>query len=230
MNDQKDQSTHIVLLLDRSGSMQSIRQDVIGGWNSFLSEQQKVEGHATLTQVQFDTQNSFEVVYHFQDLKEVDGLTLETFVPRGGTPLLDALGQGMTTTAMDIASRAPGQKPEKVLFVCITDGQENSSTRYRKGEIAKMMENLQGGGWSFVFLSSSLDAVRDAENFGFKAQSVMQFAHSSLGVDRMMKQMSAKVDAYRNASHANAFIEFSQEDRAEAMDSDGQTQPDGGVT
>src|SRR6185436_3857887 len=91
----KNDYTHISIILDRSGSMASIRDDTIGGLNSFLRDQKGQPGTATLTLVQFDTQDPYEVIQHFTPIDEVPQLTRESFVPRGGTPLLDALGRGV---------------------------------------------------------------------------------------------------------------------------------------
>ena len=87
--------THITVILDRSGSMEAIRNDTIGGFNSFLAAQKAETGFATLTLVQFDTQNAYEVIQDFRNIKEVPELTRTTFVPRAGTPLYDAMGKGI---------------------------------------------------------------------------------------------------------------------------------------
>ena len=87
--------SHITILLDRTGSMESIRDDVIGGFNTFLKEQQALPGSATLTLVQFDTQDPYEVLHDFQPLAKIKPLTRKTFVPRASTPLLDGIGRGI---------------------------------------------------------------------------------------------------------------------------------------
>jgi len=88
--------THIMVILDRTGSMESIKDDVIGGFNSFLETQKASPGRATITLVQFDSQDPFEVVYAYRDVQDAPLLTSKTYVPRACTPLLDALGRGMT--------------------------------------------------------------------------------------------------------------------------------------
>src|ERR1035438_2609360 len=91
----KQDYTHITVILDRTGSMESIRDDTIGGFNTFLEQQKAEPGMATLTLVQFDTQDPYEVIHRFKRIQEVPALTRETFVPRASTPLLDALGRGI---------------------------------------------------------------------------------------------------------------------------------------
>ena len=97
---------HISVLLDRSGSMSSIASDIVGGFNSFLDEQRKQPGDARLTLVQFDTGDPFEVVIDGKDLGRVPNMPAGAFVPRGGTPLLDAVARLITRTDGEIAARA----------------------------------------------------------------------------------------------------------------------------
>ena len=87
--------THIAVILDRTGSMESIRDDTIGGFNAFLNEQKQQPSKATLTLVQFDSQDPYEVIHQVKTIKEVPELTKETYVPRATTPLLDAIGRGI---------------------------------------------------------------------------------------------------------------------------------------
>lgn len=83
----KPDYTHITVILDRSGSMSSIRDDIIGGFNQFVHSQKAVPGTATLTLVQFDTQDPYEVIHWFQPIREIPPLTAATFVPRASNPL-----------------------------------------------------------------------------------------------------------------------------------------------
>ena len=86
---------HIHVILDRTGSMQSIRDDVIGGFNNYIEQQKHGPGVATLSLIQFDSQDPYEVVHDFMLLAAVPPLTAKTYVPRANTPLLDALGHGI---------------------------------------------------------------------------------------------------------------------------------------
>jgi hypothetical protein len=92
----KEGYTHISVVLDRSGSMSSCKSDVIGGYNQLVEDQKKAEGTATLTLAQFDTE--YEVLSDMVDLKSAKGLTDKTFVPRGSTALLDAIGRTIVDT------------------------------------------------------------------------------------------------------------------------------------
>ena len=128
----KNDYTHIVVILDRTGSMDSIRDDTIGGFNAFLSQQKAEPSFATLTLVQFDSQDSYEIVHRFKALDKVPDLTRETFVPRASTPLLDAIGRGINDLESSLANLAEDHRPSRVVMVIITDGAENASREFNK--------------------------------------------------------------------------------------------------
>jgi Mg-chelatase subunit ChlD len=117
--------THITLILDRSGSMASIKSDVIAGVNNFINEQKKVPGRCTLTVVQFDDKDPYEVLIDKKDI--ADATVLTDYQPRGWTPLYDAVGRGIVMTGDWLRSLRDNERPEKVVFVIMTDGAENHS-------------------------------------------------------------------------------------------------------
>jgi len=210
----KKSSVHITVVLDRSGSMQSIRDDIIGGFNVFLEEQKKVKGAVTLTMVQFDTTDPFEVIHSFADIHNVPALTVETFVPRGGTPLLDAMGRTIHNLTAWLDGRPKKERPEKLVVVFITDGQENSSREFNLDQIKSMIKKKQkNDDWQFVFLSADLDAVDDAQSVGIAAESVMSFDKNTKGTKAMFTSLSHRITDY-SVPHARALC-FCESDRAQ---------------
>ena len=141
----------IVFLLDRSGSMETCRDDVIGGFNAFVADQKALGGNLTL--IQFD--DKYEVVYSETPLDEVGPLTRETFVPRGSTALLDAIGK----TIKEGKSQAP-------LFIIFTDGLENTSLTYTKAHVKDLIEQKTKEGWTFMYLGANQDAFAEAGSMG----------------------------------------------------------------
>jgi hypothetical protein len=139
-----------VFLLDRSGSMDSCRQDTIDGFNTFIDSQKQFGG--TMTLCLFDDQ--FETVYDKLPIEEVPPLTEHTFVPRGGTALHDAMGQVLKMNLSDDA-----------MVIILTDGDENSSRTYTSAHV-KDLVNLKP--WKFVYLGANQDAVLAATNLGIK--------------------------------------------------------------
>lgn len=173
--------THIMVILDRSGSMEVIRDDVIGGFNAFLREQKAEPGTATLTLVQFDTQDPYEVVHHARPIAEVPELTPATYVPRAQTPLLDVLGRAINDLEKQLADLPESERPESVIFVIVTDGRENSSREFRKDDIAKMIKERTEQGWQFVFLTAAFDAFTEARGLGIDPKSSLLFAKTAQG-------------------------------------------------
>ncbi len=200
--------THISIILDRTGSMESIRDDVIGGFNSFLESQQKEKGEATLTLVQFDSQDPYEVVHHVKPIKDVPKLSRKTYVPRAATPLLDAIGRGINDLEQSLADSESTQ----VVMAVITDGQENSSVEFNKAQIAKMIKEKQDKNkWQFVFLSADLDSFDDAGEYGFKGSSTLAYDRISEGVKDSFNSLSSRIADYRKKRIKD--VTFSDEDR-----------------
>lgn len=174
--------THVAVILDRSGSMESIRDDTIGGFNRFLRDQQAAPGTATLTLVQFDTQDPYESIHDFLPIGEVPALTRSTYVPRASTPLLDALGRAINDLAQRLGRLPADRHPEKVVVVVVTDGRENSSREFRKEQVERMIrEKAEKDQWQFVFLSADLAAIREAYDLGFDPGAALLFAKTSSG-------------------------------------------------
>jgi hypothetical protein len=204
--------THIAVILDRTGSMESIRDDTIGGFNAFLGEQKKQPGKATLTLVQFDSQDPYEVIHQVKTIQEVSELTRETYMPRASTPLLDAIGRGINDLEKCVADMKEDARPSKIVFVVITDGQENASREFKRDQILKMiLDKEKRYGWQFIFLSADLDAINDAINQGFQPAAAMAFDKTEDGTRNAWASVSQNILNYRAARSKN--VSFSAEDR-----------------
>jgi hypothetical protein len=191
-NDSPQHTTHIYVLLDRSGSMEAIRGDVIGGFNTFLDEQQADGPDARLTLVQFDSQDPAEVLADGVPIREALPLTTATFVPRGGTPLLDATGRLLLRADARAAGIASvGLPPEDVVFTTITDGAENQSREFRRDMIRRMIREREDAGWTFVYLSADVGAYADAGALGYDSRSVQAFAADAPGSRMALASLSA---------------------------------------
>lgn len=152
----------ICLILDRSGSMGGREDDVVNGVNSFLTEQKALPDPATISMVRFDSEAT-ERFRPMQDLKEAPPLTRADYRPRGGTPLLDAVGS--TITALDDDWKR--EQPERCIVVIVTDGQENASREYTKQKIKELIEARQESGkWAFIYLGANVDAFAEAGSMG----------------------------------------------------------------
>lgn len=215
----KKDYTHITVILDRSGSMESIREDVIGGFNAFLGEQQRAPGMATLTLVQFDTQNPYEVLANFQLIGTVPPLTRELYVPRASTPLLDAIGRGINDLEATLAKMSEAERPEKIIFLIVTDGQENASREFTRAKVAELISmHEEKNNWQFVYISADLAAVREAESIQFRKEKVMAFDKTGKGTADAMRATSVRIAEFRNVDpspSAAPSLAFTDEDRAQ---------------
>ena len=180
--------TEIVVVLDRSGSMGSIAVPTVEGFNKFLNEQQNALGEAFITLVQFDDQ--YEVNYKSMPVKDASPLILgESFKPRGSTALLDAIGKTIEELKTD----------KDVVFVIITDGEENASKVYKNEAINKMITTLTKEGWKFIFLAANQDAIAKGGAMGIHGSNSMTYAATTRGASRAFATISANTANYRNS-------------------------------
>jgi hypothetical protein len=203
--------TQLVFLLDRSGSMQSIKSDVVGGFDAFLTDQRATDGQCLVTLAQFD--NQYEVVYHRIPLSSVPPLDLQ---PRGGTALLDSMGKLITDTTAEIGALAEDDKPGTVVVAIMTDGMENASEEWHQPDIKSLVEQQTSAGWEFLYMGADQDAVEVGRGLGVKAEQAVTYAR---GKSReAMVAASSNVRNYRNAKLRNpvaAMPEFTDAQRAD---------------
>jgi len=197
----EEKTSEIVFLLDRTGSMMRIRDDAIGGFNSFLADQKKVPGAARLTLVQFDSQGPHEVVHDRIDLQGVPDLTEDTYRPRSGTPLYDALAWTIDHIGGQLEA-AEEDRPDTVIFAILTDGEENASVEYTKDACFKRVKDQQEKySWKFIYLGANQDAMKEAGNLGIKfdkdAQNVVGFGASAEGTQRAYRSIGQSTTHYR---------------------------------
>jgi Mg-chelatase subunit ChlD len=153
----------ILFLLDRSGSMETTRDDTIGGFNAFLCDQRALNPDALMTLWQFD--HEVLVSYTNKPLREVEHLTYATFQPRGSTHLLDTIGEALKSNPLD----------EPPIVVIFTDGQENGSHKFSKAGVKEMVEQKTSDGWTFVYLGANQDSFEEAGALGISAGTTMNY-------------------------------------------------------
>lgn len=207
--------TLIAFLLDRSGSMQSIKSDVVGGFDAFLAEQRAGDGDCRVTLAQFDDQ--YEVVYRAVPVNEVRPLALN---PRNSTALLDSMGKLITDTAAEIAALAEDDKPGSVIIAIMTDGLENASHEWSRPAIKSLVEQQTNEfGWEFLYMGADQDAVEVGKDLGVKAEQAVTY---SRGKSReAMAAMSGNVRGYRTAKITDgvaAMPAFTEDQRLDLAD------------
>jgi hypothetical protein len=151
-----------------------------------------------LTLVQFDTEDPYEVIHDFKPIADIPPLTRKTFVPRGGTPLLDAMGRGINDLEKRMGELPEEDRPAKMIMAIVTDGKENASNEFRHEDIKRMIkERTDRDGWQFVFLSAGLDAIEDAKAIGIDPAAMAAFAKNKIGSAAMWSTLSRTTSGYR---------------------------------
>lgn len=223
--------THIVFLLDSSGSMSSIKDDTIGSFNEFLKSQKALPEKATFTFALFNNYVKFEQTNI--DLQLVEELNDSTFIPSGATALLDAIGEAVAETDkyLNELKATPHdtnladyleekELPDRILFAILTDGFENSSKEYDKDQIADIItkkEKQTDIKWDFVYLGANQDAIQEAGKYGFAKGKSLTYAATGAGIDNTMTMFARKITNLRATGASPEGFSFSEEERKEAI-------------
>ena len=189
-------ATELVFILDKSGSMAGLESDTIGGFNSMLEKQKKVDGECHITTVLFD--NRYELLHDRIDIRAVSPMTEKEYQVGGSTALLDAIGRTIHKLASVQKNTAEEYRSESVIFVIITDGAENTSREYSAAKVKAMIkEEKTKYGWESVFLGANMDAVETAGRFGISADRAADYVPDEEGTALNFAMMSDAVAGFR---------------------------------
>lgn len=190
--------TKLWFLLDRSGSMSALARDVIGGFNTFVTDQAREPGRAHLTLVQFDSQGPFEIIHDSARIEDVPELTSDIYRPRGTTPLMDAIGDLIEHADRRIEARSRDDRPaEDQLVVIFSDGMENASRRQTQTSVAELISRRQEAGWEFVFMGANQDSYLEGGRIGVRRESISNFEASAVGTAAAFRSISRAASEYR---------------------------------
>jgi uncharacterized protein YegL len=188
--------TELIFILDKSGSMSGLESDTIGGFNSMLEKQKAEEGDAIVTTVLFD--NNYELLHDRIDIKALSPITDKEYQVGGNTALIDAIGKTIRKIRKAQKPIAEDYKPEKTLFVIITDGMENASREYSAERVKKRIERQKDKcGWEFIFLGANIDAVETARHFGINAANAQNYHADGMGLSTGYASISQAVSMFR---------------------------------
>lgn len=187
--------TELVFILDKSGSMAGLEGDTIGGFNAMLGKQKRVEGECRITTVLFD--NRYELLHDRIDIQAVGLMTEREYQVGGSTALLDAVGRTIHKLACVQKNTAEEYRAGNVMFVIITDGEENASREYSAEKVKAMIQEEKKRGWEFVFLGANIDAVETAGRFGISADRAVDYVPDGQGTELNFQMMSEAVAAFR---------------------------------
>ncbi len=188
--------TELVFILDKSGSMGGLETDTIGGYNSMLQKQQTVDGKCRITTALFD--NDYALLHDRIDIRAVSPISEKDYFVGGSTALLDAIGRTIRKIENAQKHTAEDFRADKVMFVIITDGEENASREYSSDRIKKMIEQKKNDtGWEFIFLGANIDSVETAGRYGISLDRVQNYHADSDGVKLNFQVMNNAVASFR---------------------------------
>lgn len=206
----KQDFTSITVLLDCSGSMNHLATDTIGSFNTFVKEQKAFPGEVAFTLCRFNTQS--DVVHDFKKLASVPDLTTEDYCPSGSTALLDAMGEAIESVGSKLSALPEEERPSKVLFLIITDGQENASRHFSATKIKEMVKHQEDVySWNFVFMGANIDSLKEGTNIGLRGVNTMNYIPSAAGTKKLYSTMSKSTQTYRS-SNIGGKVDFFNQD------------------
>jgi uncharacterized protein YegL len=195
--------TAIAFLVDRSGSMQSVKADAEGAIAAFIEAQRAVPGRCLVRLADFD--DTYRDVYPMTPIADVPPYTLE---PRGTTALLDGIGRLVTGLGEELAATAEDDRPGKVIVVVQTDGQENASQEWTRDAVnALITQQREQFSWDFVFLGAGPDAITTAQSYGFLAGSSIAYTPSATGTQMAVAAAASYVTRARSGAGPASFTE-----------------------
>lgn len=223
--------TDITVLLDRSGSMERCSSDTIGGFNAFIKGQRNAQGSANVTLSQFD--HVFEDVYVAKDVKDAPLLTSDTFKPRGSTALYYSICRLIDETGKRLSELKDSDMPGLVIFVIITDGEENFShsfemsdgVKYSSVEVNHRIE-LQRDvyKWQFIFIGANQDAIASAKVLGISPKNSLTYGQTPIGTHAVYDSLNLNVSVARghalksDLTSAKASLAWTDEQRKKQDD------------
>lgn len=194
--------TEMVFVLDRSGSMQHLTGDTIGGFNSMIEKQKQEEGEAYVTTVLFDDQ--YELLHDHVNIKDIKPITDKDYYARGMTALFDAVGRTINTVSARINATSEEDKPGRVIFIITTDGIENASKEFKKSNVKNLIEHQQEKEpWTFMFLGANMDAMNEAENIGISSTHAHTYSATSAGTKSIYDAVSVTASCLRAVDYSD---------------------------
>lgn len=194
----REQVTELVCIVDRSGSMEEWTRDTLEGFNHFLETQQQEEGEAVLTTILFN--ETVKVLHDRCPVRAVRPLDHSTYVARGGTALLDAVGGTLRHIWKNQQQMQRAYRPKKTIVVIITDGYENSSRKVSYAQVQKIIERCKNAGWEFLFFGANMDAVKEATSLGMEASDAANFVQDRCGQQLAYECMAKTVSFMRQGN------------------------------
>jgi len=210
--------TEIVTIIDKSGSMLRLTSRTIEGFNSFFHEQKEVDGEANFSLIVFSSPNREEIIFDSVDIHEVTELNEDNYRCAGTTALYDAIGKSIKALKKRIKNMDEDERPERVLFVILTDGEENSSHYYDKEKVFKMIKKHEEKfGWAFLYLGANQDAFAEGGKIGVKKGRTLNYAATDDGLNFAYSNISDYTKMYRMSADLKTANNLSFDDTTKTV-------------
>ncbi|MBQ6625706.1 MAG: VWA domain-containing protein [Ruminococcus sp.] len=194
----KNNTTELIFILDRSGSMAGLESDTIGGFNAMIEKQKKVDGECFVSTILFD--NESEVLHDRLKLSEIKPMTDKDYTVRGCTALIDALGGAIKHIGNIHKYAREEDVPKHTMFVITTDGMENASRRYSSEEVKRMIQHQKEKyGWEFLFIGANIDAVETARHYGIDEDRAVNYHADKMGTGVVYDTVAKAVRSVRES-------------------------------
>lgn len=206
--------TEIIVIADRSGSMRTVQEETMQGFNAFLAEQQKSKiGQCLLTYCQFS--HEYEIVHEALPIEEMRPLDYETFRPMGSTALFDAICHTIDVVGARLAQTPEERRPGSVVVVIMTDGLENSSKKFTMQEVKdRITHQADVYKWAFIFLGQNIDAFAAGAQIGLSNANDRMFVGDILHQKRAYDVASAAVKGVRSKAAGGMSVNFSAQEKS----------------
>ena len=192
----KKNTTELVFILDKSGSMSGLEADTIGGYNAMLAKQKNQVGEATVTTVLFN--HAIDLLHDRINVRGIAPITALEYEVGGTTALLDAIGSSIQKIGNVQKRTSEAERAGKVLFVITTDGMENASSEYNYEKVKAMIEHQKVTyGWEFIFLGANIDALSTAAKFGIQEEFAVNYHADSEGTQANFEAINEAVSSFR---------------------------------
>jgi hypothetical protein len=211
-NPNLDKDMYVTFVLDETGSMESIKDDTVGGFNAYLANLKKFNRIVNFTLIKFDS-NRHEIVHASQPVGAVPPLTNETYQPGAMTPLIDAIMKAIIATEEKVL-----HSDLLVAFTVQTDGYENASTQYNNLQLAQKIKEKAAEGWLFTFLGAGIDAFSQAGSLGFVAAHTLNYGREKSG--EAFEAASRSVSAFAASDGDQVAASFTVDERTSAVGPD----------
>jgi uncharacterized protein YegL len=213
----KENFIHVCFVVDKSGSMYSSKNDVIGGFKKVIDEQKAMqEGQCSVSLFTFN--GAVREDYLGRDVHEINGL--DDYEPSGMTAMNDGIGTAIDRVGEWLRDMPESERPEQNLIVIMTDGEENSSHKYTLAKVKEMIQHqTEKYSWRFMYIGTDITTTKDADELGIKMSAFSSRSNYGQSYDII----NSATCAYRMSKGISTSLKLANMDSSLTADADALT-------